>query len=84
MRLEEIHHVSAIACDAARNVDWILYEIADDSPGFTVDSAPEDLGRTLILPPSLEPRDQEDRGAAEPAADPRAEWPIGPTTGARA
>jgi glyoxalase family protein len=34
----------------------VLFEIATDPPGFTVDEAPEDLGHSLRLPPWLEPR----------------------------
>lgn len=33
----------------------VLFEIATDPPGFTVDEAPQDLGRSLRLPPWLEP-----------------------------
>ena len=34
----------------------ILFEIATDPPGFSVDEAPEELGSHLVLPPWLEPR----------------------------
>ena len=34
----------------------VLFEIATDAPGFTVDEAPEALGGALRLPPWLEPR----------------------------
>lgn len=37
----------------------ILFEIATDGPGFTVDELPEKLGEKLILPPFLEGRRQE-------------------------
>jgi glyoxalase family protein len=33
----------------------ILFEIATDPPGFTVDEAPEELGSKLVLPKWLEP-----------------------------
>jgi len=33
----------------------ILFEIATDPPGFTVDEAPEKLGSHLVLPAWLEP-----------------------------
>lgn len=33
----------------------ILFEIATDGPGYTIDEDPESLGERLILPPSLEP-----------------------------
>jgi catechol 2,3-dioxygenase-like lactoylglutathione lyase family enzyme len=34
----------------------VLFEIATDPPGFTVDEAPERLGTSLRLPPWLEPQ----------------------------
>jgi glyoxalase family protein len=37
----------------------ILFEIATDAPGFTVDEPQAQLGTTLKLPPFLEPRRQE-------------------------
>ena len=36
----------------------VLFEIATDPPGFTVDESPEALGSGLRLPPWLEPRRQ--------------------------
>ena len=33
----------------------ILFEIATDKPGFTVDEKAKDLGKKLALPPFLEP-----------------------------
>lgn len=39
-----------------RESNGILFEIATDGPGFTVDSKVEDLGRRLDLPPFLEER----------------------------
>lgn len=39
-----------------REPGGILYEIATDEPGFTMDEAPETLGTTLKLPPWLESR----------------------------
>lgn len=33
----------------------VLFEIATDPPGFTLDEAPQELGRSLRLPPWLEP-----------------------------
>lgn len=49
----------------------VLFELATDGPGFTVDEAPEELGSRLILPPWLEPRRVEIEAAlpALPAAD---------------
>ena len=37
-----------------RDSNGILFEIATDGPGFTVDSAVESLGTKLDLPPFLE------------------------------
>jgi len=37
-----------------REPDGILFEIATDAPGFTVDEAVEQLGTHLELPPWLE------------------------------
>jgi glyoxalase family protein len=42
-----------------REEGQILFEIATDPPGFTRDEKEEDLGKSLLLPPWLEPhRDQ--------------------------
>ncbi|MFN8613412.1 MAG: ring-cleaving dioxygenase [Vulcanimicrobiota bacterium] len=38
-----------------REPGGVLFEIATDPPGFTVDQPPEELGRKLVLPPWLEP-----------------------------
>src|SRR5829696_7602044 len=42
-----------------REPGGILYELATEEPGFTVDGPVEELGRKLILPPFLEPRREE-------------------------
>jgi glyoxalase family protein len=45
-----------------RDPDWtsgLLFEIATDGPGFLVDEAAADLGRSLTLPPHLESRRDE-------------------------
>jgi len=39
-----------------REPGGILFEIATDGPGFTVDESPEELGMSLRLPEWLEPR----------------------------
>lgn len=44
----------------------VLFEIATDPPGFTLDEAPQELGRSLRLPPWLEPH----RGQVERALPP--------------
>lgn len=42
-----------------RELGGLLFEIATDPPGFTVDEPVERLGRGLRLPPWLEPRREE-------------------------
>lgn len=42
-----------------REPGGILFEIATDQPGFSVDEDPATLGETIVLPPFLEPRRQE-------------------------
>jgi glyoxalase family protein len=42
-----------------REPGGVLFEIATDAPGFTVDEPAQSLGRALKLPPFLEPRRQE-------------------------
>jgi glyoxalase family protein len=39
-----------------REPGGILFEIATDPPGFSVDEAPEELGSKLVLPSWLEPQ----------------------------
>ena len=39
-----------------REPGGVLFEIATDPPGFTVDETPEELGTHLELPPWLEPQ----------------------------
>jgi len=39
-----------------REPGGVLFEIATDGPGFSVDEATDDLGTRLVLPPWLEPR----------------------------
>jgi len=39
-----------------REPGGVLFEIATDKPGFTVDEAPEALGSALQLPPQYEGR----------------------------
>lgn len=38
-----------------REPGGVLFEIATDPPGFTLDQAPDELGTKLMLPPWLEP-----------------------------
>ena len=54
----------------------MLFEIADDGPGFTVDGPVEELGTRIILPPFLEDR-REIEARLTPLPDLRAGWPEG-------
>ncbi|HSG47171.1 MAG TPA: VOC family protein, partial [Longimicrobiales bacterium] len=49
-----------------RAPDGLLVEIATDGPGFAVDEAEAELGRTLKLPEWLEPRREEIQSALGP------------------
>jgi len=49
-----------------RESNGILFEIATDGPGFTVDSTVDTLGTKLDLPPFLEPRRAEIEGKLVP------------------
>ena len=55
-----------------REPSGVLFEIADDAPGFTIDSPVEDLGKAIILPPQLEPRREQIEARLTPLPDPRA------------
>jgi glyoxalase family protein len=57
-----------------REPGGVLFEIADDGPGFTVDVPLEELGSKVILPPALEPHRAEIEGGLTPLPDPRAGW----------
>ena len=57
-----------------REPSGVLFEIADDGPGFTVDGyTVEQLGTTIILPPHLEPQRARIEAILTPLPDPRAE-----------
>jgi glyoxalase family protein len=58
-----------------REPGGVLYEIADDGPGFAHDVAVSELGRQVILPPWLEPRRAQIEARLTPLPDPRANWP---------
>ena len=62
------HHSSTFRANG------ILFEIADDGPGFTRDGAVEDLGRKVILPPWYESQRQQIEQHLTPIPDPRANW----------
>jgi glyoxalase family protein len=55
-----------------REPSGVLFEIADDGPGFTVDAPLEELGRRIILPPRFEPHRAEIEARLTPLPDPRA------------
>jgi glyoxalase family protein len=58
-----------------REPSGVLFEIADDGPGFTVDDPVEALGRRIILPPRLEQHREHIESILTPLPDPRADWP---------
>ena len=58
-----------------REPSGVLFEIADDGPGFTIDSPVEELGRRIILPPRLESHREQLEQILTPLPDPRADWP---------
>ncbi len=55
-----------------REPSGVLFEIADDAPGFTVDAPREELGSKLILAPFLEPHRAQIEARLTPLPDPRA------------
>jgi glyoxalase family protein len=57
-----------------REPSGVLFEIADDGPGFTVDVPLDELGSVVILPPKLEPHRAEIEARLTPLPDPRAGW----------
>jgi glyoxalase family protein len=57
-----------------REPGGVLFEIADDAPGFTVDVPLEQLGSVIILPPHLEPYRERIESILTPLPDPRASW----------
>ena len=56
-----------------REPSGVLFEIADDGPGFTVDVPLEELGSKVILPPQLEPYREQIEARLTPLPDPRAD-----------
>jgi glyoxalase family protein len=57
-----------------REPNGVLFEIADDGPGFARDGTIEELGRKLILPPWYEDRRAAIESVLTPIPDPRANW----------
>ena len=56
-----------------REPSGVLFEIADDGPGFTVDGySIEQLGSAIILPPHLEAHRERIEAILTPLPDPRA------------
>ncbi len=58
-----------------REPSGVLYELATDGPGFTVDGPFEELGTKVILPPFLEPYRAQIEPRLTQLEDPRAAWP---------
>jgi glyoxalase family protein len=61
-----------------REPSGVLFELADDGPGFTVDSPVERLGTRIILPPRFEPQRAAIEAHLTPLPDPRAGWATKP------
>jgi glyoxalase family protein len=59
-----------------REPGGVLFELATEEPGFTVDGPVEELGRRIILPPWREPRREQVEARLTPLPDPRADWPV--------
>jgi glyoxalase family protein len=57
-----------------REPSGVLYEIADDGPGFTRDLPVAELGTRIILPSWLEPDRAQVEARLTPLPDPRAGW----------
>jgi glyoxalase family protein len=58
-----------------REPGGVLFELATEEPGFTVDGPVEELGKRIILPPWLESRRGQVEQRLTPLPDPRAGWP---------
>lgn len=58
-----------------REPSGVLYELATQGPGFTVDGPVETLGSRIILPPWLEQHRSLIEPHLTPLPDPRADWP---------
>jgi glyoxalase family protein len=57
-----------------REPSGVLFELADDGPGFTIDSPVESLGTRIILPPRFESQRAAIEARLTPLPDPRAGW----------
>ena len=58
-----------------REPGGVLFELATEEPGFTVDGPVEELGERIILPPWLESQRGQVEARLTPLPDPRADWP---------
>ncbi|MGI8594545.1 MAG: VOC family protein [Solirubrobacteraceae bacterium] len=58
-----------------REPGGVLFELATEEPGFTVDGPVSELGRRIILPPWLESQREQVEARLTPLSDPRADWP---------
>ena len=56
----------------SREPSGVLFEIATRGPGFATDEAPEQIGRSLALPPKLEHLREQIEATLTPLPDPRA------------
>lgn len=59
-----------------REPGGVLFELATEEPGFTVDGPVEAFGKKIILPPWLESRRADVEARLTPLPDPRADWPV--------
>ena len=58
-----------------REPGGVLFELATEEPGFTIDGPVEDFGKRIILPPWLESSRAQVEARLTPLPDPRAGWP---------
>jgi glyoxalase family protein len=65
-----------------REPGGVLFELATEEPGFTVDGPVEQLGKRIILPPWLESQRAQVEARLTPLPDPRADWPAVPAPAA--
>jgi glyoxalase family protein len=59
-----------------REPSGVLFEVADDGPGFAVDLPAEEFGTKVILPPQLESQRARIEEILTPLPDPRAGWEV--------
>jgi glyoxalase family protein len=59
-----------------REPGGVLFELATEEPGFTVDGPVEEFGKRIILPPWLESQREQVEARLTPLPDPRADWPV--------